>query len=632
MKKILNVLIMFFVLIVIGTMNLINVKAASTNMLKKLFVTIGSVDTLEYPGYKLLETNINYAVEGVYNATYLEDITDREFYREIEVVSKETLLNKGIKNINLLDEYKYENATILKRTVTDCCNVFVIEIGSDVLLKYEYEDTSYDVKLFDKSVFRFVDLVFNNNNNKLYLIGNLYTDSLDVYLAEYSLNGTLLKEKIIKGNNVDSVRSIELSGNNIFLCGSTTSSNQDFNHTSYLEDSFVLKVDIESFEIVKYLNLGEVGIDSINVSCYKDFLYVVKHYYNSGVPIVKIYKLDDDLNVINYNYLGTTTQVSDIGIKPDSNNFYYFCSVYNQKINDGEMILYRISKDLSVKKIDTYYDPSARGVDLNVVNNEISLLYTSISKDENYPTYIRTITDKTIKFTLDNRIYDNCYFNEIGNLDLIYKETLKSFEYSLVYSKSLGSNMGENIKPIIMCNNNKVEEDKYLSSLYFDENVYGEYNLVFYYKFDFFDLVIRKDIEVPIDINIDNGNTYYEGLVLTFKGIGYLNNNLIKNGYVINDPGLYELKIIGNNNKIICYSFEIVENKSTKELEQYFNHHANINTTEKEVESYLNVTNEPPVNNIIESDYQNNIWYIIIPIVTLLISLSTFTLLGRKIK
>ena len=213
MKKLFKVLIIFFVLLVIGTINLINLKAASTNMLKKLFVTIGSVDTLEYPGYKLIETNINYNVEGIYSATYVEDITDRKFTREIEVVSTDFLLNNGIKNINKLEEFKYENTNILKRVITPTCDVFVLENEEDLYLKYRYKDNSFDVLLFKSDLFGFVDMIFNEENNKLYLIGNLFTDSLDVYLAEYSLNGNLLKERVLKGNNVDTVKNIIINNN-----------------------------------------------------------------------------------------------------------------------------------------------------------------------------------------------------------------------------------------------------------------------------------------------------------------------------------------------------------------------------------------------------------------------------------
>ena len=89
MKKILNLLIVFVCVMVSGITKASDLNASSTNMLKKLFVTVGSNDTLEYPGFKLLETNINYDVEGLYSATYLEDITDRTFYREIEVIKEE---------------------------------------------------------------------------------------------------------------------------------------------------------------------------------------------------------------------------------------------------------------------------------------------------------------------------------------------------------------------------------------------------------------------------------------------------------------------------------------------------------------------------------------------------------------
>ena len=110
--------------------------------------------------------------------------------------------------------------------------------------------------------------------------------------------------------------------------------------------------------------------------------------------------------------------------------------MYDEELNDDVSVLYKFTKNLIKKKLDSYYDEYALAKDLNIVNGEISLLYTSYSIDENYPTYIRIVTDKELKFTLDNRIYDYCYFNELGNLDLIYDNTLKCFEYSLVYANT----------------------------------------------------------------------------------------------------------------------------------------------------------------------------------------------------
>jgi len=182
-----------------------------------------------------------------------------------------------------------------------------------------------------------------------------------------------------------------------------------------------------------------------------------------------------------------------------------------------------------------------------------------------------------------------------------------------------------------MQKNSEITEDDYLSNLYFDKNLHGLYNLVYYYKFDFFDLVMRKDILVLNDINIDDDNIYTKGVILSFTGIGYLNNKKIDNGYVINEPGSYELNVIGYNNNLI-YNFEVVESPISKELDSYTNQNINLKDVETEEKSIALVVENPVTNKIIKSDYQNNIWYIVIPIVTLLVSISTFTLLGRRIK
>ena len=40
-------------------------------------------------------------------------------------------------------------------------------------------------------------------------------------------------------------------------------------------------------------------------------------------------KIDEELNILNTNYLGTITNVTDISLKTGNNNIYYFCSVYS---------------------------------------------------------------------------------------------------------------------------------------------------------------------------------------------------------------------------------------------------------------------------------------------------------------
>lgn len=630
MKKIIFLLFVIFSLICFFKTN---ISAREYNMLKKLYIVSGSSDTLNYPGYNLIESDVNYNVPGIYTALYQEDITERIFTREIEVVSSDVLLNNGVKSVSLKEEHSIDNSIILKRTYTSSCDIFVYEEEGYVKLLFKYDDSSVIVSLFDSSIFGFIDLVYVQESNKLYLTGSIFTDSLDIYIAEYSLNGSLNKERIIKGNNVDNVTNIHVINQYLYLVGYTTSSNGDFIHTSYKEDSFVLQLDVNSFEIVNYLNLGETGIDYIKSSVYFDALYLVKHYFISGVPVCKIIVINDHLEVINTESLGTVTHVVDAAFKVSNNAIFYFCSIYDETLNDDISTLYQISKDLKIKKIDSYYDELSIPIDLNIVGNEISLLYSSMSKEENYPTYIRIISEKTLKFILDNRIYDRCYFNELGNLDLIYDEKLKSYEYSLVYASSLGTeSLDKNIEPVIMYNNKQVKEDKYLSDVYYDMDTFGTYTLTYYYKFDFFDLVLRKKINVDHEITVDSGNSYYKGLILNFKGKGYLNNNIIESGYIVNDVGNYELRVMGYDNEVLIYNFNVVDDSTFKEELIISEISLNMELKEQEEKENIILENNKIDNKIIEKNYESNIWYIIIPILTLLISITTFTFIGRKVK
>ena len=183
-----------------------------------------------------------------------------------------------------------------------------------------------------------------------------------------------------------------------------------------------------------------------------------------------------------------------------------------------------------------------------------------------------------------------------------------------------------------MCNNEEINSNKYLSNTYIDFSTFGNYSLLYYYNFDFFDLVYRKNIKVLGELKIEDNNIYTKGLILEFNGVGYLNDSIIESGYIIEKPGTYHLVLIGKEQEKEEYNFEVVENISDKELLKNQNLEL---IFKEESSSSLNdaiVKTNNPSNYIVNNDYENNIWYIIIPILTLIISLSTTLFLGRKIR
>ena len=629
MKKILLLFILLITVVITPEM----VKANSTNILKKLYIVEGSEDTLDYPGFMLIETNINYNIPGNYTAKYKEDITDRIFTREIEVITTDTLLNAGIKNVNLLEEKTFPNKQVIKRINITDIEVNILADDTTIYLAYLYYDGLSYFDEFERTEYSFVDAVFDVDTNQLYFVCNIMEDSLNIYTAIYALNGERTYDKIIRGNNVDIISKVCVDNSNLYLCGHTKSSDGDFMHTAYQEDSFVISLDKKNLDNLNYLNLGEQGIDYVSSCIYSDYLYVIKHMYLQNVHVVKIIKLDENLNIISEVYLGTMSQVQDIALKEYQGDLYYFCHLYDEEYLDSVTALYKITSDLSIKLIDKYYDLYSIGKDLNITNGEISLLYTTYDQDENYPTYLRILGSLEKRINLDNRIYSNLYFNDLGNLDLIYADKIKSYEYVYIYAKTLGSPIfSEEMHPQILYNNITINPNEYLSNIYFNEHEFGNYTLNYYYNFEFFDLAIKKKLIVDDGIIIEDNNIYNTNLCLKFNGTATLNNKVIESGYIIQTPGSYELVITGYQNQKHTYLFEVVELSNNHNNNQKENIDFYITYEESKPLKEIIINNNPVENNIIQKDYSSNLWYILLPIISLIISISTFTFIGRKIK
>ena len=71
MRKLIFILSMIVVLLVLFLdTTYVAANTLSTSYIKKLFIVQGSTNVLDYPGYSLIETNVNYNKEGQYFAKY----------------------------------------------------------------------------------------------------------------------------------------------------------------------------------------------------------------------------------------------------------------------------------------------------------------------------------------------------------------------------------------------------------------------------------------------------------------------------------------------------------------------------------------------------------------------------------
>ena len=637
MKK--CILILAIVLIFFTTLvNSINVSASTSNItfLKKLFIVQGSYGVLDYPGYSLIETNVNYNKEGIYFAKYKNDQTSNIYERELEVISKDNLYTNGLQNLTVEEFYSFDEYMIYKRIKTSVLDMFILYDLENYYIHLPYPDRTITRKIGKIEDLSIIDIHYDEEINLIYVLGNRKNESLDLFINTYSLNGINIEQRYYGGSNVDVMNSVAYDNTSIYIVGKTSSSDKDFQHTSYQEDSYILKVNKKTLKVENYLNLGEVGNDQITNIVINDAIYIIKLMYMSGVPVVKIMKFDEYLSEIKNKYLGTVSTVSSINLRLFDNYIYYFCSIYNYNINDSKLCLYKIDNNLNIKLIDEYYDSNAFGSDFSIDNNEIKILYKSINKEEDYPLYLRIIGNKTTVFTLDNKMYDNCYFNDQGKLELIFANELTSYNYSFIIIESFGgTNSKEQIEPSIKCNNMDVSYSKSLSDTSYNDKLFGVYTLQYYYNFDFFDLVYKKDIAVDSVINIANNNIYKCGFKVIFNGNARIIHNdkeigVVVSEYTLNEPGLYIVELHGKD-EIIKYKIEVVSIETDKEvisnIDYYFNE-GNIISDNDSIELTKTTTT---INNKVPENDNKELWYILLPILTTVLSVYSFIFISRRI-
>lgn len=102
---------------------------------------------------------------------------------------------------------------------------------------------------------------------------------------------------------------------------------------------------------------------------------------------------------------------------------------------------------------------------------------------------------------------------------------------------------------------------RYESDPYFLPNINGTYEVIYRcIRLNQNEIYTTSNIIVEPYINIYNNGIYPTNINLLFFGIGYLNDQKITSGEIINQSGHYVLKIIDCNDNIQIYEFDCIDN------------------------------------------------------------------------
>ena len=605
MKKI--YLIIIFLLLIILNNN--HIKAYENNIEKPIMILKGydQQDILEYDNYTILNSNVNFKEEGTYQIEYINSITKETFIKPVHVVSK----NKQNTYINYQEKEQIENAETIIKT-KDSSYIYTqrkhYAFNEENIVDYIIYKQKDNQIIWSKTIFKNVIgkiINISEDNEYIYIISSIYSEltNQDVYIHVLNKFGEVIYNKCFYGTSLDNITGVKIKDNYIYIYGNTLSNDLDFKHKSEREDSYILQIDKNNLIIKNTYFLSEELIDDIiDIEIYDDYIYVLQQYVRKDINRVtyKIIKLTIDNKIINTFIFYKDIYFKPIKMKIFNNDLYiltnnndltelYKLNIYDFKIN----LIQQITK--------------SKGIDL-LANNLTLYLYYQDKENKNYINIYNSETKLILQQETKSKI-----------THIIDENTLYSNNHITLFNYFITNFNNESFT---IKYNNKILKPSNKSNIYIDQNTYGKYLNFYYYESPIIDFCGYIDNIIPLKTSVLNNETYDNNILISFNGIGYLNDKLIDNNYLINIPGEYELKVKGyNEENIIKFKVENLSTqnqKITKPIEITYEEEKIISEENINIKEYnLEESNE------IKNKKTTQTWYIIFPILSTLLFIYT---------
>lgn len=610
MKKIL--LLMTFIFCLFAP----SVKAYSdTNVSKPFVCTVGYdySDLLIYDGYEIISKAVDFNNVGVYYISYLNKTTKETVVKRVEVINENSIYEGGYYRASEVELVSPDYVTKDVFTFNEDTYLLEDELVSENSHNLVLTKISNNNIVLTKVVKTNLCATFNKilvDEGGIYIIGTIYKEgySTDIYMLKVDFSFNILFENTIGGLGVESFSDALLYGDYIYLVGNTTSSGGYFSGTRKQEDSYLMKVTKDLFNVEKVSVSTLSYINSyVNISIKDDYLYLLEQYSNgeSIMYTVKTFTLDLVVNssksFLNSHALTPTKLVSN------DEGMYLLCYQYNYLLEEYASRIYELKDDASVTlyfDYTNYEDENTRIVDLTFNERQMVVLTYDYNLNK-VKLILKDLKTKDVS-TLSVSSVEPLAFTT-SNCYLTYDHSLVNY----IYIKSFNNDL--------MFINDKCVKMSENSNLTLNKNIFGSYQNTYLYETDDLLFALATTEYVPVEVSVINNETFDKNLCLTFNGKGYLNGTEIGSGYIIDKVGTYQLEVYGNNNERKVYEFDVAE-LSNKEVK------SNEDATLLEKEEIIRESNKEMT--LLYSEHINNettktyfFFLLLIPLILLTLSL-----------
>ena len=633
-KRFLILIIILFNLIFFNT-SIKSLKAASLNEVEKTLIVLKGKDYsqyLEYNGYKMLESNVNFNECGKYIVKYENLSNNTIINKNVYVQSEEELTNGNILNESYQSIYSLMERSVLKKVikVDGAYYISLSEENSDETFNMHFIKIINNKVVFDKIIYSntkgsIVDFVINNQEIALLINKENGDNKQDAFVVFMDKVGNITLTRQYSGIKIEEAKRILYDDDNYYIIIKSMSSSIN---GAILNFSFY---GVVCFGIDRQTK-DSIGYDSY---CYDRDLFVEDAIIRGNKVLILTYRFDRTIMLKRYEIheIDTTTMnlgkiycfnqtIKEFPIKMCLNdNNDLFIATKEESLTK----LYKITSDYQKILIDSYTCngvSSSNLVDFLVTGtDELIFLYNLIdtTQSDQYGYLYQIIKGKKVETEIINF---SSVSNVVGLVDLneviFFKNNILtinkiSFANFSDFAKENNIVKKSDLKlPSLYVDGKKVLLDEGKSSYNFDINNYGIYDAVYYFSTAEFDIITFGIINVLPNINVSENEVYDLNTIISFNGAGVINDYNINSGYILNRPGEYELIVYGKQlqKRVVNFRVEKLSDNSEKTIVDDIK----IETSEIVDMPYntLDINNQTVLEEL-ETKEKSNLWMMIIP-------------------
>jgi hypothetical protein len=649
MKKIFMLLFFVIQLFFVTNHIVLTIKADSlkNDIEKNLICNVGTsqMDLLEYNGYTIQSTNVNFNKCGSYQVIYENDLTKEQIVKHIIVKTNDELINgTNFETTENLYFEKNDNIIFNKVLKLDDGGYVVsynerIESGEDEkfnikLMKIKDKTIEYDIMLFANTKGKVADFIIDNDKIVLFVEKENVSSMQDVYFFVYSIKGELLKSKQYYGSKVDHAKKIVMDEHIYYLVGETTSDDDDFRFQHTRRSGFCLCINRQTLEdIAIYDATSQYDLEVVDTIVNGDYLYIIGRYYSTMEKmkhtVVYIYRNTkrELANVVNLS-MAQTESVNQITSDANGNLFlatYDYDYTTKTYVNHIYSLTQTCAKTLL---FDSYYEKEGNanliGFIVTPTNQQI-LLYDLYNKNQSttYGYLYRVYQDNVLLFEMESFSYNEKVSGLIENDSLkLYKSsnsTLSIDQISYAYFNYTPQQTIEQpndtiLYPRLFIDGKEAILDEKASYIPNHPSIYGSYIVKYVFNSEKAQFIFEDSVYFLPYVNMMDQGIYDVNTILVFNGKATLNHYQIENGYLVTQPGEYTLITTGINDETYTIHFTIKQLSSSLEKIPPKIPEVKIEDVDIPiVKKYMEVNCLIDEQDLI-AEKRNNLWYLLIPI------------------